>query len=126
MPRLYRDNFLAAAELVIEKMDKPLPDVELEAVLLAFQDVLRRADKFTNHHIQREPLSVRERMSNILAKLTSDADQFLAFHQFFTSKEGKQGAVVTFLAILELCREGLIEIVQGEPMSEVWIKPVVE
>lgn len=126
MPRLYRDNYLATAELIVDKVEKPLPDVELEAILSAFQDVLRRVEKFSHHHIQREPLSVRERMSKILLVLAQDEEQFLAFHRFFTLDEGKKGAVVTFLAILELCKEGLIEIVQGEPLSEVWVKPVVE
>jgi len=126
MPRLYRDNYLAAAELIFDKMDRPLPDVELNSILMAFQDVLKRAEKFSHHQIQREPLSVRERMSNILAVLGENTQEFLAFHHFFTLKEGKGGAVVTFLAILELCKEGLIEIVQGEPLSEVWVKPVIE
>ena len=126
MPRLYRDNYLATAEMVVDKLDKPLPDVELDAILIAFQAVLKRAEKFSHHQVQREPLSVRERMSRVLAKLTDDAEEFIAFHQFFTVEEGKQGAVVTFLALLELCKEGLIEIVQGEALSEVWVKPVVD
>ena len=107
-------------------MDKPVPDVELDSILIAFQDVLRRAEKFTHHHIQRETLSVRERMSRILARLSDGGEAFVAFNSFFTRHEGKQGAVVTFLAILELCKEGLIEIVQGEPMSELWLKPIIE
>ncbi|HIG78745.1 MAG TPA: segregation/condensation protein A [Cycloclasticus sp.] len=126
LPRLYRDNYLATAELVVDKMDKPLPDLELDAILIAFQEVLKRAEKFSHHQIQREPLSVRERMSRILARLSDDAEEFVAFHRFFTRQEGKSGAVVTFLALLELCKEGLVEIVQGEPLSEVWVKPVVE
>ncbi|MEH6503464.1 MAG: ScpA family protein [Cycloclasticus sp.] len=125
LPRLYRDNFLATAELVIDKMDKPLPDVELSAILIAFQDVLKRAEKFTHHQIQREALSVRERMSRILAKL-SETEEFLELHRFFSLREGRAGAVVTFLAVLELTKEGLVEIVQGEPLSEIWIKPVAE
>ena len=126
LPRLYRDNFLVTAELIVDKMDKPVPDVELESILIAFQDVLRRADQFTHHHIQREALSVRERMSRILARLSDGNEEFVAFNSFFTRAEGKQGAVVTFLAILELCKEGLLEIVQGEPMSELWLKPIIE
>ena len=110
----------------MDKVSKPLPDVELDAVLLAFQDVLKRAEKLKNHQIEREPLSVRERMSRILGKLNDGDGAFFAFHQFFTLEEGKAGAVVTFLALLELCKEGLLEIVQGEPLSEVWVKPIVE
>jgi segregation and condensation protein A len=126
LPRLYRDNFRATAELVMDKVSKPLPDVELDSVLLAFQDVLKRAEKLKNHQIEREPLSVRERMSRILSELNNGDGEFFAFHQFFTLEEGKAGAVVTFLALLELCKEGLLEIVQGEPLSEVWVKPIIE
>lgn len=126
MPRLYRDNYLATAELIVDKMEKPLPDVDLDSLLIAFQQVLKRAEKFTHHQIQREALSVRERMSNILTLLDKTEETFLAFHQFFTAKEGKKGAVVTFLAILELCKEELVEVVQGEALSEVWVKSLRE
>lgn len=126
LPRLYRDNYKTTVELVMDKVSKPLPDVELDAVLLAFQDVLKRAEKLKNHQIEREPLSVRERMSRILNKLHDGDGDFFAFHHFFTLEEGKTGAVVTFLALLELCKDGLLEIVQGEPLSEVWIKPIIE
>ncbi|PCI22226.1 MAG: segregation/condensation protein A [Piscirickettsiaceae bacterium] len=126
LPRLYRDNYKATVELVMDKVSKPLPDVELEAVLLAFRDVLKRAETFKNHHIEREPLSVRERMSRILAQLHDGDGKFLAFQQFFTLEEGKAGVVVTFLALLELCKEGLLEIVQGEPLSDIWLKPITE
>ncbi|ORU94085.1 MAG: segregation and condensation protein A [Cycloclasticus sp. symbiont of Bathymodiolus heckerae] len=126
LPRLYRDNYLATAELIVDKMEKPQPDVELDAILVAFQDVLRRAEKFSHHHVQREPLSVRERMSNILGTLSGSTEEFIVFQRFFTLEEGRRGVVVTFLAILELCKEGLIEVVQGEPSSEIWLKPINE
>lgn len=126
MPRLYRDSYLATADLIVSKIDRPVPDVELNTILLAFQDVLRRADKFSHHQIQREPLSVRERMSTILLMLEGSAQELLGFHSFFTVEEGKGGAVVTFLAILELSKEGLIEVIQGEPLSDVWLKPVTD
>ena len=126
MPRLYRDSYLATADLIVSKIDRPVPDVELNTILLAFQDVLRRADKFSHHQIQREPLSVRERMSTILLMLEGSAQELLGFHSFFTVEEGKGGAVVTFLAILELSKEGLIDIIQGEPMSDVWLKPIID
>jgi len=126
LPRLYRDNYIATAELVVDKMTKPHPDVELDSILAAFQGVLRRAEKFTKHQVQREPLSVRERMSNILAMVNSGSTEFFAFNQFFTVEEGRRGVVVTFLAILELCKEGLLEVVQGEPLSELWLKPITE
>lgn len=126
MPRLYRDNFLATAELTLEQLNKPVPDVSIDALLTAFQDVLKRAEKFTHHQIQREPLSVKERMVSILAMLSDKADEFLALHSFFTIAEGRRGLIVTFLALLELCKEGLVEIVQGEPYSNIWVKPLAE
>jgi segregation and condensation protein A len=96
------------------------PDVELKEVLLAFQDVLRRADMFTAHQIQREALSVRERMTNVLESL--DAENFTEFSTLFTVEEGRMGVVVTLLAILELIKETLIEMIQTEPFGPIYVK----
>jgi len=126
MPRLYRDNFLATAELTFQQLDRPLPDVSIDAIVTAFQCVLKRAEKFTHHQIQRESLSVKERMASILALLSDNAGEFLSLHGFFTIAEGRRGLIVTFLALLELCKEGLVEIVQGEPYSKIWVKLVAE
>lgn len=126
LPRLYRDNFTVMAEIVETKVTKPLPDVELKAILLAFKDVLKRAERLAHHQIQREVLSVKERMSRILILLNKADSEFTAFHKFFTPEEGKSGAVVSLLAILELCKEGLLQIVQAEAYSEVWVKSVSE
>jgi segregation and condensation protein A len=126
LPRLNRDHFQTRIPLPENQLVRPLPSVELNDVLIAFKEVLRRAEQSRHHHIQREALSVRERMSNILDRLHHASGQYIAFHQFFSLNEGKQGAVVTLLAILELCKEGLLDIVQNEPLSELWVKPVTE
>jgi segregation and condensation protein A len=89
-------------------------------MLLAFQDVLKRVEQLSHHHITKEPLSVRERMSAILENLKG-ADSLL-FSQLFFRKEGRQGVVVSFLAILELSKERLIDIFQSEPFSELRVK----
>jgi len=101
---------------------QPLPELPLNDLLLAFQAVLKRVDQHSHHHITKDPLSVRERMSFILEHL-KNVDTCL-FPQLFSQQEGKAGVVVTFLAILELSKERLIEIIQAEPFSELRVKTV--
>jgi segregation and condensation protein A len=122
LPRNERDTFEAHADTGDIKAPKIFPQVELREILLAFQDVLRRAEQLSHHQIVKEPLSVRERMSNILERL--NRGNGLAFSQLFVKKEGRHGAVVSFLAILELAKEGLIEIMQTEPLAELRIRMV--
>jgi segregation and condensation protein A len=112
MPRLERDTWVGTAELVDRKIVRIAPQVSLQEMLLAFQDVLARSDMFAHHHVQREPLSVRQRMTDVLAALTGSA--FVDFVRLFPFDEGRRGVTVTFVAVLELLREGLIEIVQAE------------
>jgi segregation and condensation protein A len=120
MPRLDRDTWLASAELVDRKVVRIAPQVTLQEMLLAFQDVLSRNDMFAHHHVQREPLSIRQRMTDVLSTLTSTA--FTDFVQLFRPSEGRRGVTVTFVAILELLREGLIEIVQSEPYAPLHVR----
>ena len=120
MPRVERDIFLASAEMPLSDRPKPRPEVELREILIAFSDVLRRADMLTHHHIQREPLSVRERMSIVLGLLNDHP--FVEFGRFFKPAEGRMGVVVTLLAILELMREQLIELVQNEPFAPIHLR----
>lgn len=120
-PRRERDTFELAVGLEHIEINKPLPEIQLKEMLLAFQDVLRRAEQLSHHHILREPLSVRERMTSILEKLKT-ADN-LPFVALFSHKEGRRGVVVSFLAILELSKEGLIEILQSDPLAEVRVRP---
>jgi segregation and condensation protein A len=120
IPRLERDNWVASAELTDRKVVRIPPQVTLQEMLLAFQDVLVRSDMFAHHHVQREPLSVRQRMSDVLATLNSNA--FLDFVRLFKPDEGRRGVTVTFVAILELLREGLIEIVQSEAYGPLHVR----
>ena len=89
-------------------------------MLLAFQDVLARSDMFAHHHVQREPLSVRQRMADVLSSLTASA--FVDFVQLFRAEEGRMGVTVTFVAVLELLREGLIELVQAEAYAPLHVR----
>jgi segregation and condensation protein A len=121
LPRLERDVFSAGAERDLISVRRRYPELHLEEVLLAFRDVLKRVEEFGHHHIQREPLSVRERMSQILQRLGQAGA--LAFPQLFRQGEGRHGAVVSLLAVLELGREGLIEILQDEALAELRVQP---
>jgi segregation and condensation protein A len=120
MPRMERDTWVAGAELVDRKVVRIPPQVTLQEMLLAFQDVLSRSDMFAHHHVQREPLSVRQRMSDVLSALSSSA--FMDFVKLFSPQEGRRGVTVTFVALLELLREGLIEIVQAEAYGPLHVR----
>ena len=124
--RLDRDVFQASAELRDRPVSRALPQVTLREMLLAFREVATRSQMFAHLHVQREPLSVRERMSSVLAAL--EAGEFVEFTQLFSPEEGRMGVAVTFVAILELLREGLIDIVQTEAMAPLHVRraaPVV-
>jgi len=120
LPRLGRDIFQAEVELPELHINKPLPEVDMREVLMALKDVLVRAEMFSSHQIQREVLSTRERMSKVLAILS--ADNFTNFISLFNIEEGKAGVVVTFLAIMELTKESLIELVQSDPYSPIHVR----
>jgi segregation and condensation protein A len=120
MPRLERDVWQASAELRDKPAARSLPQVTLQEMLLAFKEVAVRAAMFAHHHVRREPLSVRERMSNILAAL--EQGSFLEFARLFTPEEGRAGVTVTFIAILELMREGLIDILQTEAYAPLHVR----
>jgi segregation and condensation protein A len=120
LPRLERDTWVASAELADRKVVRIPPQVTLQEMLIAFQDVLSRSDMFAHHHVQREPLSVRQRMTDVLAALQANA--FVDFVRLFAPEEGRRGVTVTFVAILELLREGLIEIVQSEAYAPVHVR----
>jgi chromatin segregation and condensation protein Rec8/ScpA/Scc1 (kleisin family) len=120
MPRLERDTWVASAELADRKVVRIPPQVTLQEMLSAFQDVLSRSDMFAHHHVQREPLSVRQRMADVLIALQTNA--FVDFVRLFTPEEGRRGVTVTFVAILELLREGLIELVQSEAYAPLHVR----
>jgi segregation and condensation protein A len=120
LPRLERDVWEASAELNERKVVQLLPQTTLQEMLLAFKDVVVRAEFFARHHVQREPLSVRERMSQVLSTLA--ARRFVEFTQLFEAAEGRMGVTVTFIALLELVREGLIEIVQAQEFAPLHVR----
>ena len=120
LPRYERDIFDTIVDVSDVEIKQDPPDVDLKEMLLAFQDVLKRVDQLSHHHITKEPLSVRERMAAILEKL--NRPDSLAFSALFTRTEGKGGVVVSFLAILELSKEGLLEIIQSEAYTEIRIR----
>jgi segregation and condensation protein A len=119
MPRLERDTWVASAEFSDRRVVRVLPDVTLKEMLIAFKDVATRSEMFAHHHIHREPLSMRARMSDILASLK--VNEFVEFSRLFLPEEGRMGVAVTFIAILELLREGLLEIVQNEPYAPIHV-----
>jgi segregation and condensation protein A len=122
LPRIDRDTFPVTVELPHRETVRTHPDVDLKDLLLAIADVMKRAEMFAHHHIRREPLSVRERMSQVLEALTSD--HFTEFTTLFRLDEGKRGVVVTLLAILELIKQSLVELIQTEPFGPIHVKIV--
>lgn len=120
LTRLERDVHEIEADVSMIRVNKVYPEVDLREVLLAFKDVLKRADQVTHHQIQREPLSVRERMTRILGSLQAHAR--LPFQALFDVGEGRAGVVVSLLAILEMSKERIIEIIQDEPLGPLEIR----
>jgi segregation and condensation protein A len=120
IPRMDRDTWVGSAELGERKSSRPLPQVAMQEMILAFRDVVQRSEMFAHHHVQRERLSVRVRMSDILANL--ERASFVEFVNLFKPEEGRMGVTVTFVAILELVREGLIEIVQTEAYAPLHVR----
>jgi segregation and condensation protein A len=120
LPRVERDIFALDVDVSSLNIEQPLPDVPLMDMLLAFKDVLKRVDQLSHHQITKEALSVRERMATILEILKGENS--LLFSQLFIRKEGRPGVVVSFLAILELGKEGLIDIFQSEPYTEIRVR----
>jgi segregation and condensation protein A len=120
MPRMGRDIHQASAEAPDREKERPQPDVDMRELLAALGDVLRRADMFESHQIELEKLSTRERMSQVLESLRDQ--QFVPFVSLFKVSEGKLGVVVTFLAIMELIKESLVEIVQSDAFGPIHVK----
>ena len=120
LPRLEREVWQASAAPPDLHLERPLPDIDMREVLLALSEVLRRAEMYATHHIQRESLSTRERMSEVLETLRPGG--FVPFVSLFRPEEGRLGVVVTFLALMELIKESLVEIVQTEGFGPIHIK----
>jgi segregation and condensation protein A len=120
LSRLERDIHEVSVDISEIKINRLYAEVDLKEVLLAFREVLQRAERTTCHHIMREPLSVRERMTGILAQLQAQAR--LPFSALFLHDEGRAGAVVSLLAILEMSKECIIEILQDEPLGPLAVR----
>ena len=120
LERLERDVTPAEAEVLERRVVTKLPDITLKELLVAFKDAVERSDMFAHHHIHREPLSVRERMSSILVSL--EGERYADFSGLFDPAEGRKGVTVTFLAILELLKETLIDVVQNEAYGPIHVR----
>lgn len=122
LPRVNRDFWVASAEAPVSEKPRPMPEVQLKEMLIELSRVLKRAENYTSHHVAMEPLSTRERMSDILERVNRAGDQFVPFLSLFTPEEGRAGIVVTFLAMMELVKESLLEIIQTEPFAPIHVK----
>jgi segregation and condensation protein A len=120
LPRMERDIDVAQAFVPDRKIVKLPPPVDLREMLLALRDVLQRADLSGHHNVEREPLSVRQRMGEVLRRLGDGA--FHRFESLFEPTEGRLGVVVTFLSLLELAKDSLIEIMQEAPLAAIYLK----
>jgi segregation and condensation protein A len=124
LSRVGRDLSVPRVDAPDAQTRKLLPDVSLEEVLLSMAEVLRRADMFESHQITREALSTRERMSDVLERLKGGA--FVPFVSLFSAEEGTLGVVVTFMAVLELIKESLVELVQNEAFGPIHVRARAE
>ena len=124
LPRVGRDWFSVQAGLPPLETRVIHPDVELDELLGALSDILKRAELAQAHQISREVLSTRERMLKIMEQLSQDGEdgRYTPFEALFTLEEGRAGVVVTFMAILELAKEAMIEIVQNAPLSPIHVR----
>jgi segregation and condensation protein A len=120
LPREGRDFAVADAFVTDLNIVRVPPEVDIHDMLTALKDVLSRAELFSHHHVQMEPLSVRERMTAIIDRLR--VSPYLEFQQLFTPREGRMGVVVTFIALMELTREKVLDIIQHEPLGQIYVK----
>ena len=119
VPVLGRD-FLRAQIHIEQSLTTRFPDVETVDLRDAWLDILRRAKLNTHHKITREALSVREHMSIVLRRL--QGQRFVLFEDLFDVSRGQQVLVVTFIAMLELSRERLLEITQAEAFAPIYVR----
>jgi len=124
LPRQDRDTAPAQAMLPERTINRDPPPVDLREMLLALHDVLKRAELFTGHAIRRDALSVRQRMGEVLTRLAGG--HFHRFESLFEPEEGRLGVVVTFLSILELTKERLLDIVQEAPLAPIYVKSLAD
>lgn len=119
LPREGRDFVVVGAKPPVHEVERPHPDIDMKEIMLAMAEVMRRAEMYERHQIVLEPLSTREKMSLLLEKV--NAEQFVTFVSLFVVEEGRLGVVVTFLALMELLKERMVDIVQSESFGPIHI-----
>ncbi|OGT90684.1 MAG: hypothetical protein A2514_03940 [Gammaproteobacteria bacterium RIFOXYD12_FULL_61_37] len=122
LPRVGRDLYLVAAEAPATETRRRDPEVSLDELMLAFAGVLRRVDMYSHHQVEKEPLSLRERMSLVLERVMDRG--FVEFAQLFDLEEGRMGVVVTFMALLELLKQSLLELVQADDFGPIHVRGI--
>ncbi|MDE3140824.1 MAG: segregation/condensation protein A [Pseudomonadota bacterium] len=120
LPRVERDTSVAHADAGERSVTRVPPAVDLRELLLALKDVLRRAELGGAVAMQRDALSIRERMSDLLRLIEDGA--FHAFTEVFKPEQGRLGIVVSFIAMLELIKEGLLDVIQDQPLAPIYLK----
>ncbi len=120
LPRIERDFFVASAYLDKQTEQEEHVAVDIKDLLMAFKEVMARADLKVSHEIEREVLSVRDRMTSVLDRLLRE--KTINFKSLFTREEGRQGALVSFLAVLELLKAQSLELVQNAPFGDIYIQ----
>lgn len=120
LPQVEREVFPARAAPPPLERKTPEPHVDLRELLAVFADVVRRAELLSHHNVQREPLSVRQRMTEMLTVL--QAGRPVEFRTLFSARDGRAGIVVTLLATLELLKEHVIEAMQAEPFAPIYLQ----
>jgi segregation and condensation protein A len=121
LPREERDIFTVQTDASQISVDKPLPNVEIKELIHAFMDVMKRVELNSSHHVRMDALSVREKMTHILDSI--QGKEHFCFTSLFNLEEGRLGVVVTFLAMLELLKQSMIEFVQAAPFAPIYLKP---
>ena len=119
LPLVGRD-FLRAQVTIEQSLEPRFPEVEPADLRAAWADILQRARLNTHHTISREQLSVREHMSIVLRRL--QGRRFVEFHELFDTTRGTPVLVVTFIAMLELSREQLVEVTQAEAFAPIYVR----
>jgi segregation and condensation protein A len=120
LPRYERDLFATVAEFPGRKINQKPPEVSMDAILRVFAEVIKRADMYSHHMVHREALSVRERMGIVLEKVNPES--FIDFNELFDVEEGRAGVIVSLLAILQLVKDSLIQLVQNETNGPIYVK----
>jgi segregation and condensation protein A len=120
LDRLERDVQAVQVQMCERKVVRMLPELTLKELVMSFREVMARAEMYAHHHIQLEPLSVRQRMSDVLSELKGK--DFTEFTRLFDPAEGRVGVVVTFLAILELIREKIVDLVQTDAFAPIHVR----